>query len=261
VTARRTASTMQPGEPVAWGSLERAAFEDFPVVVSALLGTGNEKTPAQRFIFLVPLAILVAVIYAAPVWGLVTVLRPVGLSQTSRTAEGDITVSGVIFAVAAVSVLVHGCIWLWSGRPAKTALRGSAGMALVLGAVSAAIAAKRGTEDSVPDWGFWALPMLASAVLGGVFLLLVLQARRRAPVAVDPSGPPSFMASEGYTAAVRESVSRVSDEDLVSIREDLSAAIDDLEKRQVITPAVARRARDAELGALAGHMSPGAATD
>lgn len=262
MTAGRTASTLQAGEPVAWGSLERAAFEDFPVVVSALRGAGNEKSPTRRFIYFVPLVILIAVIYAAPVWGLVTVLHPIGLSQTSRTAQGDITVSGVIFAVAAIFVLIHGCVWIFSGRPAKTALMGSAGMALVLGAISAGVAAKRGVDESVPDWGLWALPMLASAVVGGVFVLLVFLARRRAPASVEPAAVQSnFLASEGYAAAVRESISRVSDDDLTSIREDLATAITDLEQRQVITQADARRARGAELGALAAHMSQHAAAD
>lgn len=247
---------MQAGQPVAWGSLERSAFEDFPVVVSALRGSGNEKSPTRRFIYFVPLVILIAAVYAAPVWGLVTVLRPIGLSQTSRTAQGDITVAGVIFAVAAIFVLGHGLVWLFSGRPARTALMGSAGMALVLGAVSAGVAAKRGIDESVPDWGLWALPMLASVVVGGVFVILVFLVRRRTPARAEPAVPQSnFAASEGYTATVRESISRVSDEDLVSIREDLAAAIDDLEQRQVITQTDARRAREAELGALAGHMS------
>jgi hypothetical protein len=256
MSATRTAAAMAPGEPVAWGGVERAAFEDFPVVVSALQGEGKVRALGLSLIYMVPLGILVAVTYGAPILGLAIVVGPYGPFGSMRELpERDIAVASVIFAVTAISILVHGCIWIWSGRPANTALLGSAGMALALGAVAAGIATRRSVEHSVSDWGLWILPMLACTVLGAVFIFLVRRARRRAAAAAEPAALPSdFRASEAYLAAVRESISRVGDEDLESIRKDLAAAIDDLEQRHVITQADAQNARRAELGALAGHM-------
>lgn len=255
MTARRTASNVSPEEPVAWGSLERAAFEDFPAVVSALQGAAKDRSFGLRLIYMVPLGVLVAAIYGLPIWGLAVAWGPFWrVAAAPDTPERDIPMAGVIFAAAAVSLLVHACVWFWSGRRANTALLGSAHMMLVLGAIAAGRVTWRGVEHSVPDWELWAIPILACVVLGAVFSFLLLRARRRTPAATDPVARPDFRASEAYLTAVRQSVSRVGDEDLVLIRDDLAAAIDDLEQRNVITHADARRARTAELGALAGHM-------
>lgn len=253
MTAQRTAATLTPGDVVPWRSLERSAFEDFPEVVAQLRPSGGSRSN-RRFLYFVPLALLVAVIYCLPIWGLVTVVGPWGLSQTSRTAQSDITVGGVIFAVALLSLAVHSALWFWSGRPAKTALLGSAGMALSLGAVSAGVTAIRGVEHSVPSWQSWALPMVACAVLGGVILFLVLRVRRRAPVTEGPAI--GVQVDPEHAHAVSATVSRVADEDQTLIRGDLAAAITDLEGRGVITADAADQARAAGLGELAASMAP-----
>jgi hypothetical protein len=255
VTAQRTAATLTPGDVVPWRSLERSAFEDFPEVVEQLAPSAAGGGSNRRFLYFVPLALLVAVIYGMPIWGLVTVVGPWGLSQTSRTAQGDITVGGVIFAVALVALLVHSAVWLWSGRPAKTALLGSAGMALGLGALSAGVATMRGVENSVPSWQLWVVPMIACAVVGAIVLFLVLRVRRRAPVSELSYPVLGDQADPGRLRTIKETVGRVADEDQALIRRDLTAAIGDLEQRGVITAETAELARATELGELAARFA------
>jgi len=254
MSAVATASTIKPGEAVPWGSLERSAFEDFPDVVSQLRASAAGGGSRRSFLYLIPLGVLVVVIYAAPIWGLATVVGPWALSQTSRTAQGDITVAGVIFIVAFVSLLVHLVVWLAGGRPRGGALLGSATMSLVLGGISAGVAVVRGNDKAVPDWGLWALPMLASAVAGAIIIALVLVARRGAPKQVATSNAPAARQSPQQIEAVRATVSRVGDKDQREIRADLSAAIDDLRQRGVISPSDASTAQSAPLGELAGTM-------
>lgn len=256
MTAQRTAATLTSGDAVPWRSLERSAFEDFPEVVAQLHPSSGAGQSNRRLLYFVPLALLVAVIYGTPIWGLVTVVGPWGLSQTSRTAEGDITVGGIIFGVALVSLLVHTALWLWSGRPSKTALGGSSGMAFFLGGISVGVTAMRGIGDAVPDWGLWILPMVACTVIGGIVFFLVRQVRRRASITEKPLvGGPGARVSPEHLQAVRETITRVADEDQALIRADLAAAIDDLERREVITAADAGTARSAELGELASRMA------
>jgi hypothetical protein len=241
---------------VAWGGLERAAFEDFPDVVAQLRGAAVARRSRRSALYLIPLALLIAVIYAAPIWGLVTVVGPWAFSQTGRTAQGDITAAGIIFIGALVALLVHLVVWFASGRPARTALLGSAVMSLVLGGLSAGAAAVRGIDKTVPDWGIWALPMLTSAVVGLVVIVLVLNARRRAPrESAVPSGASELWQSPEYIAAVREKVGRIGTDDQRAIRADLSEAIDYLRQRGAISPAEAAAAHAAKLGELGGAMA------
>lgn len=253
MSAQRSAASLGSGDQVPWRSLEHSAFEGFPEVVAQLRQSGGAGKSNRKFSYFLPLALLVAAIYAMPIWGLVTVLRPRGLSQTSRTAEGDITVAGVIFGVALVALVFHTALWFWSGRPPGTALVGTAAMAFFLGSISACVAVVRGTENAVPAWELWFLPMVACAVLGGIVLILVLRARRRTPSAVAPLQPERV--DPDRIQAVRDTIGRVADEDQRLIRGDLTAAIDGLERRGVITAADADRARTAELGELAFRMA------
>lgn len=255
MTARRTAANLTPGDSVPWRSLEHSAFEDFPEVVSQLRQPMTAGKPPRRFIYFLPLVLLFVVIYGAPIWGLVTVVGPWGLSQTTRTAQGDITVAGVLFGVALVSLLVHSALWFFSGRPAKTALAGNALMGLLLGGLSAGVTVMRGIENSVPDWALWILPMLACVVVGGTMLLLVRGVRRRSPTPVEPQvSQPSAIAAEDLLA-IRETIDRVPEENQLTIRTDLTTAIDDLEQRAVITAQDAEHARSAKLGELAVQMT------
>ena len=131
--------------------------------------------------YMVPLGVLITVIYGLPIWGLAIAWGPFWrVSAAPDTPERDIPVAGFIFAAAAVSIVLHGCVWIWSGRRANTALPGSALMVLVLGAIAAGRVTWRGLEHSVVDWELWVIPMVACVVLGGVFIFLVRRARRRA---------------------------------------------------------------------------------
>lgn len=186
MTARQTAANLAPGEPVPWRSLERAAFEDFPEVVSRLRSSVGDGSSSRKFIHFRPLWLLGVGIYGTPLYGLVTVLGPRGLSQTSRTAQGDITVAGVIFGIALVLLLLYSGLWLWKGRPPKAAFGGYAAMAFFMGGISVFVAARRGIEKSVPAWELWSLPMLACTVIGGIFFFLVRRARRQAPIMAEP---------------------------------------------------------------------------
>lgn len=256
MTAQRAAANLTPGDPVPWRSLENSAFEDFPDVVARLRPARAAGTPGRKFIYLLPLALLVAIIYGTPIWGLVTVVGPWRFSTSSRTAEGDITVGGIIFAVALVSLLFNTALWLFNRRPSKTSLGGNSGMAFFLGGISAAITARRGIEEAVPDWELWILPMVACTIIGGIVFFLVRRVRRRAPITAEPlEGGPDDRVSPEHLQAVRETITRVSDEDQALIRADLVAAIDDLERLKVITAADAGQARSAELGELAMRMA------
>jgi len=256
MTAVRTASAMRPGDGVAWGSLERAAFEDFADVVSQLRGEALGRSSRRTILYFAPVALLVAVVYAAPVWGFVTVLGPWAFSQTTRTAQGDIVVSGVIFITVLASLLTHFGVWLGSSQPRSAAVFGSAIMSLVLGGISAGVAARRGGLAHVSDWTLWALPMVASAFVGAIVLVIQLRARTRAPerpssVAADSE----VWQSPQYLESVRATVARVRDEDQREIRADLFAAVDDLRKRGIISEVEATTAHSAPLGELAGTMA------
>lgn len=255
MSAVATASTIKPGEAVPWGALERSAFEDFPDVVNQLRAAAAGRGSRRSFLYLVPLGVLVVVIYAAPIWGLATVVGPWALSQTSRTAQGDITVAGVIFIVAFVSLLVHLVVWLAGGRPRGGALLGSATMSLVLGGISAGVAVVRGTDKGVADWGILVSPMLASAIAGAIIIAVVLNARRRTPASAPPPVAPGAQPSPELLESVRATVARVSDVDQRDIRADLSAAIADLRERGVISASAASAAESAPLGELAGTMA------
>ena len=256
MTARQTAANLAPGEPVPWRSVERAAFEDFPEVVSRLRSSVGDGSSSRKFIHFRPLWLLGVGIYGTPLYGLVTVLGPRGLSQTSRTAQGDITVAGFIFGIAFVLLLLYSGLWLWKGRPPKAAFGGYAAMAFFMGGISVFVAARRGIENSVPAWELWSLPMLACTVIGGIFFFLVRRARRQAPIMAEPvQHERGGGESPAHNEAVCESINRVTNEDQRLIRGDLAAAIDDLQRRGVITATDARHARSAELGGLAGHMA------
>lgn len=252
MTAATTASGIQPGEVVPWGALERSAFEDFPEVVSELRAAVVGGRSGRGALYLVPLGILIAVIYASPIWGVATVVGPWALSQTSRTAQGDITVAGVIFIVGFVALLAHFVIWLVGGRSAGNALLGSAAMSLALGGISAAVTVMRGNDEAVPGWGLWVLPMVASALAGAIIILAVPRMRRRV---TKPETPQGSRLSQHDLELVRASVARVSDEDQRAIRTDLAVAIDDLLLREVISQAEASTAQAAQLGELAGAMA------
>lgn|GEM_PF-2241154 len=255
MNAARFGSKMIPGKRVAWNRLERAAFEHHPAVVTALRATGVKGQSQRKMNFFLPLIVLVGIFYAAPIWGMATVLGPVALSQTSRVAEGDIKVGSIIFMFAFVFVVGHAILWLATGRKPRSALLGSAGVAFAFGGVSALVTVRRGFDNAVPAWELWILPMAATAVVGGLFFFLVFYVNRTDRRAKKtPQRPVHFRETEAYTEPIREAILLVSAADQRRIREDLSVAIDDLERRQVISSGRAAEARTAPLGGLAVHM-------
>lgn len=255
MTATKYGSKVRPGQRVPWANLERAAFADYPAVTEGLKASGPKAGLRWKLLYIVPLGVLAALIYAAPVWGFATVAGPVALSQTSRTAEGDITVGSMFFILGFVWVLVQGSIWLAKGRPSGSSLLGSSGMALFLGALSSALTIKRGLQHSVPAWELWILPIIACTVIGGLFFVLVVRVNRTSPRVSDTPVQPTFRETQEYEDQMQESIVGVSEQNQGLIRQDLASAIDDLESRRVISPGEARDARSAPLGLLAVHMS------
>lgn len=255
MTAIKYGSKVLPGQRVPWANLERAALADYPAVLNAQRPSGAKTRLRWKLLYIIPLGVIAALVYAAPVWGFATVAGPVALSQTSRTAEGDITVGSLFFIVALVWVLVQGSIWLAKGKPARSSLLGSSGMAFFLGVLSAAFVVGRGIQHSVPGWELWIIPIVASIVSGGLFFFLVVRVNRRSSRSSDFPLPPPTDDAEEYAARIRESIIHLSDKDQALIKHDLDSAIDDLESRRVITAAAAAEARNAPLGFLATQMS------
>jgi hypothetical protein len=259
VKARDLAAKVQPGSTVRWDRLERAAFAGHPSV----LAEGGPKKRVRKnnwnLIWGIPLVILYFFSYLAPIWG--TAAISVSRFQTFRQdTEETIPLSGTLFIFALALLIVSIVHWFFKGRRRNGFYEVQAALAFTLGGLSAAAVRMNGVNDSVEGWELWIIPVMATVVLGAVFLVLLLiarlaESRRSGPAS---SGGDALPANKIQVLKHRrELVAQLTEADRAAIRDDIESAIDDLERRGLISAAEADRARGAELGALALRMPRG----
>jgi hypothetical protein len=224
------------------------AFSGHPRIVR-MLDPKREHSklgPDWGFIAALPLILFVAVVYAAPIWAFTTLVGD-RFGRADPDPGTVVPVAAIICATGLVLLVIRFAVWLRDGRRRSGMDEGQAGIAAVLGTSSALVAASTGSRADVPHWPLWLAPIVLTAVVGTVFWWLLTHARRAAPVP-----------SDGTTEALerlRAVVERLPQESQVAVRQDITAALADLEARSVISPDDAARARGAELGTLALRMS------
>lgn len=136
--------------------------------------------------------------------------------------RGLVPVAMIRLVPAALGVL-GALVWLGAGAPVDDSL-----------------------ERVVPVTAAWVVPMVADLVISAVLLVLALRGPR------VPGGARQARNDERLAAAV----AALPAERREAIARDLGAAIDTLLRAGAIEPAVAERARAAQLGGLARSMSP-----
>ena len=245
----------QPKPPVKWRDVEIAAFAEHPSVLDQL-------DPARAFrgtkrgwelVWGVPAAILVAVVFAAPIWGLTTLVGD-RFGRSTLETSGTIPAAGIIFGIGSILLVVNFVRWLRAGKPKEGMRDAQAGMAFVLGAPSIAIVAVQGPRDVVPFWELWVLPIVFTTVVGGVFLVM-LRAERGKTRSVPKSLPETVEKQKSSPLArVTDEVALLNPEARDAVSRDLDDAIAYLEARKLITVADAEVARQAELGLLKLRM-------
>ncbi|WP_152650323.1 hypothetical protein [Demequina aestuarii] len=206
-------------------------------------------------IWAIPAVIVYLAAYLAPVWGLASVYTGrIASAAPDPDPETAIPRSGVFFLIAAGLMLISIVHWLVSGRRRNGLYQTQAALSLVLGPASAFQAMVLARDEDVSGWEQWLIPSLGAAVLGGMFLI----AHHILGVAKEPrdggeGGEPVSVASEQDKR--RQQVAKLSVAQQESMRSDLDAAVDDLERRRVIASADANHARRADLGDLTRHMT------
>lgn len=269
MTARAWAAEVQKGTPVRWRGLETAAFEAHDKVLTLLdpsgdYSRGNPGVRRRRrlgMIWTVPLGILLLVLFLVPAYGFAFLMGD-RFGRADNDPTTAIHAAGACYAVNVVFLLVLIPAWFVGGRKKQDyGLAGAqAGMALVLGGISVAIAAMRGSGASVSDWPLWSIPIDVTAALGGVFCIMIIIARLRQPRRSTAKAKKERVASDEIATSrrfrrIQEEIARLPAAELAAVRRDLDAAIRDLVARDVISAADGDRAREAELGKLALHMS------
>jgi hypothetical protein len=207
---------------------------------------------------LLPAAIVVAVVYAAPVWAFTTLVGD-RFGRSNPDPNTVVPAAGVICAVGLAGLVIGVVSWTRGGRRPSGAAEGQAGIAAVLGTLSVVIATRKATGADVQGWPLWILPIVLTAVAGAMLWWLLVRAKR-AHGAASRTTARQGAAPVGRVEPlkrVRLQVERLSAEHQLAVRRDITAAIDALEARAVISHDEADRARDADLGKLALRMSQG----
>ncbi|MCL3836491.1 hypothetical protein [Aeromicrobium duanguangcaii] len=252
MSALHRARQLQPGSTVRWDRLERDAFSAHPEVLAGPKSGSSGPPKPREWLLLAPLGLLAAVVAGAPIWGYVAIAAD-GSRFATAAPDSDpsvtIAVAGSFYACALVVVLSHIVIWLRNGRPKARMDLGYLGITAVLGAMTTLSVWRRGTAGGVETWDRWIIPVVLATVVSGVHacVLLVIKLRHEASSALSLEGSDAL---DARTARAAE----LDDAEQATIRADLDAAIADLERRGIITTAVAARARSLDLGALALTM-------
>jgi hypothetical protein len=240
-----------------------AAFDQYPSVQEQLDPadksgrTRGSVTTTRSLILYIPLMILVVASIAAPIAGFATLMGD-RFGLTRPDPARTIPAAGIIFALSLPLLTISFVRWLLSRLPKDGIRQYQSGIALILGALSAVVIQSRGSAASVASWPLWMIPVLVVTVMGGIFFALLWRSARRAR-AKKPARS-EVTTSYGVAAAkrlerVNSQIARLSDRQRAAISADLAAAIRDLARRGVITPADGDWAIGAELGKLALRMS------
>lgn len=242
--AQHWAQQQSPERAIRWKSLEIAAFASHPRVVRALGPTREEKREARHnpktpwWLFAaIPLLLLATLILFYPAAAFLLLVN-------GRTGRFDIAGIDAALAIpmAGVVLLVGGAAHVFSitRRRERGAFDGSLdAVAVLFGAGSVLLIAGRGRSDDVTAWPLWmvvALLVVAAGITG-----LVRGRSLPAPTPVVNGTP---------RAGARRAVARLPVPARQAVERDIDAAVDDLERRGLVTPAIASRARAADLAML-----------
>ena len=265
MNAQTVAAQVQPGRRITWDEIERAAFAKHP----SALGTSPLKRKPEgskagfvlTLIIGIPLVVVYLACVFAPIWGFAAVYDGfIAAAAPKPDYETAIPVSGVMFAIAGVTLLASTIHWLITRMRRNGFYQMQAALALVLGAITALAITANGRAEDVTDWELWIIPVLATAGFGALFLLahLIVTLRRGVQASVTDAGtpePPMTPHEKKLLTKRREKVATLSATQQASIRNDLTAAFDDLEARDVLSAQESQRVRAIELGAL-GILGP-----
>jgi len=258
MTAREHAATIQPGSGVKWRALELAAFERHPGILRVLDPSGKYGKRGggsnRALLLAAPFMLLAFALYVGPIWGLATVMEW-RFGQADSDPAVVIPAAGIIFLVTLPFLVLSAVVWWRRGRTPDRFLDYQAGIALFIGGLTVVLATARAIRGDVPAWPLWVLPILAVTIVGGVFFVALLRARRAVRATVPAAKGQARVGAVEPLKAVREQVERLPAPEREAIQQDLLGALDDLERREVIKPAEAEWARGAELGKLALRMS------
>lgn len=250
-----------------WWRMEAAAFRGEDRVRDALAMTAprhlalmlrGERRGApgwQRALSVPKVALIIGGLALTFVWGL-PVFAWILLGEGGGLAVGSFGIVATVSTLLGIPALVEELrsrgadrggpgVWIVRGVPA------------VLGAIGAIAWLASGAEvddslvgSGIPVTGAWVVPMVADALLSVALVVLARRGSRSAPaLRSDRSVTRLADAVEALPPARRDEIAR-----------DLRAAIDILEQAGAIDATAARRARAAELGALAATMAPERAT-
>ena len=253
MNAVELAARISRGSTVPWSRLEHAAFSGYPEAVTTL-GAGRKRTKLELLWF-VPLVVVVLCVALAPLAGAVILSNGGRWATAARASDPATTIpaSGILFGAAAVAMIVLVVHWIVSKE--STLVRGF-GLYTALCAAGALVAIDRlGEEHEVASYQLWRIPVAVAAVLGGILGVLLIvdrltRGRRRT------SAPAGLSAAQSELLdARRERVAQLPEAVRDAVRRDLDAAVQDLERRGLITVADAELARSAELGGLALRMA------
>jgi hypothetical protein len=267
VSAQTIAPWRSPSHQVRWDELERAAFAEHPSVLGASrLGRktdGSKGGFVSTLLIGIPLVVVYLACVFSPIWGFAVVYDGfIAAAAPKPDYESAIPVSGVFFAIAGVTLLTSTIHWLITGmrRNGFYQIKASLALVLVLGAITALVITANGRAREVTDWELWIIPVLATAGFGALFLLahLIVSLRRGLKPSMkdaEAQEPPMTPAEMKLLKRRHHAVATLSAQQQASIRHDLTAAIDDLETRDLISASESQRVRAIELGAL-GCLGP-----
>ena len=258
MSARDAAAKVQPGSTVRWDRLERAAFAAHSSVRED--GGTRKKTHKNKWnlIWGIPLVILYFFCYLAPILG--TAAISVSRFQTyQQDAAERIPLSGTLFVFALFLLVISFVHWLFTGRRRNGFYEMQAGLALVLGGLSAVAVRMYGLNEPVHSWQTWIISVLATVALAAVFLSFLVVAH------ISQDARPRSKSGDGTGGVLprnkiellkrrREQVAQLPSDERAAIERDLEDAISNLLRRGLISEVDAERACGAELGALGLRM-------
>lgn len=242
-----------------------AAFADHPGVLNALDPSGRNHRPRATAAGVAAGAamLLLVLLILAPIVALVIVV----VDWFGQPAAPEVCIPAAsIILMCTLPLLVASFVgWYRSDRrrdqfrELQSSVLGGFGLLTLLVALL-----RSGTQD-YPDGLRWSAGIAVPALFAASFWVALVRdavrqeraaGSRRTGSASDAGETGSATPSEPLRH-VRLAVEKLSEADRAAVRQDLDAAIGELERRGIIDAATAVRARAAELGKLALRMSQG----
>ncbi|MDT9594642.1 hypothetical protein RDV89_16270 [Nocardioides zeae] len=252
------ASRSAPGDPVPWLRLELLALRNRPELRSLL--DPDATVPADRGAQAGCLPLGLACVGVGGGLGgsyLAGRTTPRGYFEVGAYATAGAVLTGLLLLVLVTMVVAFLRVLRtpWDGPAA-----GSAGAVGLLAAVGGWIALLTRTPEArawdAAYWWTWGPSTVACVLLG--LALLVLAVRKVATYRPPPPPPsPEQRAADGLRrrAAADAVLGAMAPWTRAQAQREIAAAVDDLERRRVITEHEAQRARSAPLARLAAAMA------